>query len=156
PSMNGWVTTREDFPRSRHFWMNSAQVSAGYFDALDIPVVEGRAFSPGDGVDTPQVAVVSESFARTLWPGRRAIGQTFTRHEPNSTYPPRWLEVVGVVGDIQPPLSDAPQPAFYVSLEQQQNPIAFTVVARGTGPLGDLVRRIRDAVQAADSTVVVT
>ncbi|GMV23280.1 MAG: hypothetical protein AMXMBFR57_32290 [Acidimicrobiia bacterium] len=50
-------------------------VSGGYFDVLGIPLVRGRAFEPWEREHNP-VAIVSESLARTLWPGRDGIGES--------------------------------------------------------------------------------
>jgi predicted permease len=57
-------------------------VSGSYFDVLGIPIVRGRTFEPWERDDHP-VAIVSESVARALWPGRRGVGETF-RLEPDS------------------------------------------------------------------------
>ncbi|HEX6162521.1 MAG TPA: ABC transporter permease [Vicinamibacterales bacterium] len=92
-------------------------VSASYFELLGIPIVRGRAFTAAEGDQHP-VAIVSESIARTLWPNRDAIGETF-RIERDLTVPqgsaflnmepgaegdtsltPRTLTVVGVSKSI--------------------------------------------------------
>ena len=49
-------------------------VSGSSFDVLDIPIVRGRTFMPGEGDHHP-VAIVSESVARTLWPDGRGVGE---------------------------------------------------------------------------------
>jgi ABC-type antimicrobial peptide transport system permease subunit len=56
-------------------------VSGSYFDVLGIPMVRGRAFSPAERDEQP-VAIVSETVARTLWPGRDGVGETL-RLEPD-------------------------------------------------------------------------
>jgi predicted permease len=57
-------------------------VSGSYFEVLDIPIVRGRTFTPSESDHDP-VAIVSESVARTLWPDRPGVGETF-RLEPES------------------------------------------------------------------------
>ena len=47
-------------------------VSADYFTTLGIRIVDGRAFTAADRPGAPDAAVVSQTLARTLWPGRRA------------------------------------------------------------------------------------
>ena len=49
-------------------------VTAGYFEAMRIPVVRGRAFGAADRVGAP-VAVVNETFARTFWSDLDPIGR---------------------------------------------------------------------------------
>ena len=42
--------------------------SAGYFTAMEIPLIRGRLFQEGDGPDSPHVAVVSQSLVKRFWP----------------------------------------------------------------------------------------
>ncbi|MEO7189994.1 MAG: ABC transporter permease [Vicinamibacterales bacterium] len=46
------------------------QVSQGYFDALAVPIVAGRAFGAEEVAGLAHVAVFNEAAARMLWPGR--------------------------------------------------------------------------------------
>jgi predicted permease len=57
-------------------------VSGSYFEVLGVPIVRGRTFRPWERDQYP-VAIVSESVARALWPGRSGVGETF-RLEPDS------------------------------------------------------------------------
>lgn len=70
----------------------------GYFEALRIPLIEGRFFDARDRFDGLPVAVISERMARLYWPGERALGKRF-RLGTDGRRP--WLDVVGVVGDIR-------------------------------------------------------
>ncbi len=45
-------------------------VAAGFFQTMQIPMLLGRSFSPGD----KNVVIVSESFARAQWPGQNPLG----------------------------------------------------------------------------------
>jgi predicted permease len=47
--------------------LNFESATPGYFDAMRIPLVEGRLFTDHDTADAPPVAIVSASTARTLW-----------------------------------------------------------------------------------------
>ncbi|MEZ5418078.1 MAG: ABC transporter permease [Vicinamibacterales bacterium] len=74
-------------------------IAGGYFDALGIPVREGRDFDDRDAVDgAPAVALVSAMAAERLWPGQGAVGQRLEVHTAADA-PPEPLQVVGVVGD---------------------------------------------------------
>jgi len=98
-------------------------ISAAYFRALGIPLLEGRAFGQRDGKDTMPVAVVSESVARQLWPGERAIGRRLAVNyralgRPTETAP-QMREVVGVVADVRLHGLEAPsRMAVYLPYEQ--------------------------------------
>jgi putative ABC transport system permease protein len=65
----------------------------GLFEALQMPLRAGRAFSDADREDTQPVAIVSESLARRHWPEGDPLGKRIKF----STGP--WLTVVGVSGD---------------------------------------------------------
>ena len=49
----------------------------GFFDTLRIPIVSGRVFDARDGVDTPRVAVITETMARRYFGGVNAVGRRF-------------------------------------------------------------------------------
>lgn len=74
--------------------------SPGYFEALRIPLLAGRAIERSDHEQLTDAVVVSASLAETLWPGEDAIGKRV--HLGFPTEAPTWLTVVGVVGDVQP------------------------------------------------------
>jgi predicted permease len=82
-------------------------VSPEYFDVLDIPIVRGRSFNAAERDGEEPVAVVPESFARTLWPNRSGIGETFRlERSPDSSWRSdattagRLVTVVGVSRDV--------------------------------------------------------
>jgi hypothetical protein len=72
-------------------------VSDDYFRTLQIPLLQGRAFGPGDTASSPAVAIVSESLARKYWPGENAVGKRLKPKIAGST----WCEVVGVAADVR-------------------------------------------------------
>jgi hypothetical protein len=51
--------------------------TADYFRTMGTRITRGRSFGPDDRLGVPNVAVVSESMARVLWPGQDAIGKCF-------------------------------------------------------------------------------
>lgn len=73
-------------------------VSPEFFATLGVPLIEGRAFSDGDGASSPRVAVVSRAFAQRHFPGRTAIGGQLKTGDWDAAAP--WLTIVGVVGDM--------------------------------------------------------
>jgi putative ABC transport system permease protein len=131
------------------------QVSAGYFRTLGIPLRQGRDFDMRDVRETTHVAIVSETVAHRLWPGRSPIGRELAQYDP--TRPPEridWLTVVGVVGDTTPILRPhVPTPEIYVPLSQQWNPETSNLIVR-SGTLSQF-GSLRAAVADADPTGVV-
>jgi predicted permease len=79
--------------------------SGRYFDVMGIPIISGRTFTAAER-DADPVVIVTESTARTLWPNRNAIGETF-RLEPDGTpsddaaLPAHMVTVVGVARDLK-------------------------------------------------------
>src|SRR4029079_3261982 len=53
-------------------------IGPGYFGAMGIPITAGRDFSAADRAKTLQVAIISKSAARALWPGQDPIGRHVT------------------------------------------------------------------------------
>jgi len=72
-------------------------VSAGYFNAMRIPIVQGRTISADDRAESAPVVVISQSMARQFWPNGDAIGH----HVKLSFFPDRDRQIVGVVGDVK-------------------------------------------------------
>jgi putative ABC transport system permease protein len=66
-----------------------------YFQTMGIPLLQGRWFTPGDDLNSQQVAVVSRAAAEQFWPGQDPIGKRI-RWGVNGP----WQTVVGVVGDV--------------------------------------------------------
>ncbi len=89
-------------------------VGPGYFEAIGIPLLAGRAFTETDERGATPVALVNATFAQRLWSDGSPVGAHVTL--PNLDYA---VEVVGVVGDIQPfnPGENA-EPEIYFSNRQ--------------------------------------
>jgi predicted permease len=81
-------------------------VSAGYFEAARIPVTRGRSFSEADTERTRPVAVVSEALASRWFAGTDPIGARLLVDDNDG--PPRPIEIVGVVGNVQQIALDEP------------------------------------------------
>jgi predicted permease len=77
---------------------NFQVVTPGYFEAMRIPLVEGRFPQASDDARAPVAAWVNRAAAERLWPGQPALGKRF-RFPGDSTRP--WFTVVGVVGNVR-------------------------------------------------------
>ena len=121
-------------------------VSDGFFRAMGIPVVQGRAFVDGEA---GEVVVVSETLARRHFPGEDPIDQELSvLREPR--------RIIGVVADVRMLLDrDPPSGAYlpYQRFEGMRNLSSTVFAVRTTGdPLG-LVPLIRSLVSGIDSTI---
>jgi putative ABC transport system permease protein len=72
-------------------------LSPGYFEAMQIPILEGRDFTISDAKEDPKVAIVNRRFAEHFFKGSSAVG----KHLGRGTGPKTKLdvEIIGVVAD---------------------------------------------------------
>ena len=61
--------------------------STSYFQALDLPIVEGRSFNDHDTADSPPVCIVSEAVVRGYLQGRSPIGVKVSLRAASPTSP---------------------------------------------------------------------
>ena len=74
-------------------------VNGRFFEAMDMPVIRGRAFAPGEGALGPPVAVINETMARQFWPQGDAIGKRLQFYYDKNR--DRWMEIVGITRDVR-------------------------------------------------------
>ena len=129
--------------------VNWFDVSPEYFDALGIPVLRGRGFTPADARGAPNVAVINEALSRRFFAGRDPIGQRVTVMSHAS-------EVVGVVADVKPYRPDRPAaPEIYWPIRQYPRLGAYLVMRIDPGVQG-LERMVRAQVAAVDPDIQVS
>jgi putative ABC transport system permease protein len=124
-------------------------VSAGYFNALGIKLIKGRAFTERDDENAPPVAIVNETMAKNLWPGEDAIGKHLT-FGPTDTPNFRWSEIVGVVADVK---HDGLQVASGMHAYGSQLQAAWpfqTIALRSQLDPASLLASARQAIQSVD------
>jgi putative ABC transport system permease protein len=149
--IEGWVNPG-DAPRPI---ANMQAITPGYFTALDIPLLAGRDFVERDALDAPLVAIVSESLARTYWPGRSPLGGRIRRDTDDAPF----AEVIGVVPDIREEALDQPPVRGTVYFVHAQTPHTWgslgsmMLIVRGDVEPASLVRPIRETVHALDPSV---
>ena len=86
-----------------------------YFKTMGTRIVRGRGLTAEDRNGTPDVAVVSESMARVLWPRDEAIGKCFRMRTETAPC----VTVVGVAEDMfQRNLTDTERGHYYLSIDQ--------------------------------------
>jgi putative ABC transport system permease protein len=88
-----------------------------YFQAMRIPLIEGRYFTADDRANAPAVIIVNQSLADRCWPGQRAIGKRMHAGNPRKTLP--WATVVGVVADTKMGSPDEPSNDQWYTPEEQ-------------------------------------
>ena len=134
-----------------------ASTDIDYFSTMGIRRLAGRWFAETDTRQTPQVAIVNETFARRYYRGLaldQIVGKRITFGRPQDNAP--WVEIVGVVADEKQDGLDKPaEPTIYSSTAQrQQNPMTFVV--RGTQPSEAMISMARRAVAQVDKDLALT
>ncbi len=125
----------------------------GYFAAMRVPLVRGRAFTAADRADAPPVIVVNETMARKFFPGQDAVGE---RLQVNWTDPKSHPEIIGVVGDVRTSALDADiRPMIYYPFAQAPTG-SMTLAIRHSGDPGPLAASVRAAVRDLDHDVPLT
>jgi predicted permease len=123
-----------------------AKVSDGYFETMQVDIVRGRAIDARDGLGTPGVVVVNETFARQFWPKADPLGQGVSVRGPAGPF----LTVVGVARDGKyQTMTEDPVPFVYFPLAQEYYPV-LTLVARSSRDPAAAVRAVRSSLLAVD------
>ena len=127
------------------------QVSPDYFRALEMPLIKGRFFTDADKADAPLVMIVNQAFAKKFWTKGEALGRRVTFGDPKKD--PKWITIVGVVGDIRHfGLDIDPKPEMYVPFAQEAYFTTIYVVRSSQDPQS-LLQAIRREIQAIDPAV---
>ena len=81
------ITQPEGYVAQPHESMDvpNANVGPDYLRTMQIPMVEGREFTPEDKEGSQPVVVVNQEFARRYWPGQDAIGKKLNADGLNFT-----------------------------------------------------------------------
>ncbi len=109
-----------------------AMVSDGYFDALRLPMVSGRAIDRSDTADAPPVVVINETMARRYWRGRNAVGGRLD-------YGGGWATVVGVARNGEyGSVGESPRSFMYLPIAQAYRPTPTLMVATTGAPAATL------------------
>lgn len=135
------------------------RISAHYFAAMRIPLMQGRVWSDSESAGTPHVAIVNHTMARTYWPDESAIGRRvrmpgyiksptpFRLAAPGSD---GWFEIIGVVSDTpNVGLHEPPAPSIYVPYTLMLSD-SVNVILRTSHDPRSMTRSIREAVRTVD------
>jgi putative ABC transport system permease protein len=145
---NFQVTGRAPLPLAQQPQAEISVVSPDFFRTLSIPLRAGRIFDSRDTSRSPDNIVVSETFAKKIFPGENPLGQRISLgHDPV-----HWT-IVGVVGTSRGrELGAESAPLIYRCICQGGDPFLsrmYLVVKTTTDPR-QLVRSIEDQMYQVD------
>ena len=131
----------------------ATSITPGYFDAMGIPILDGRDFESSDDETSQNVIIISREASERWWPAESAVGKVVYRN--GDTEDPR--VVVGVVGDVKIwSLGEPPRTYIYWPFQQDGANGSFYITARGTTPPGELAAFIRTEARSIDPEIFLT
>jgi predicted permease len=130
---------------SEHFrW-----ISPGYFETLHLPLIAGRDLTASD--QGKYLALISQSTAHALWPGKDAVGRQFVRGDENKNP----FTVIGIVKDARTITLARPDPLMiYVPYWYRSEPSSGLLVRTRQDPAG-MADAIRKTIWSVNSDVSV-
>ncbi|MGA7243096.1 MAG: ABC transporter permease, partial [Terracidiphilus sp.] len=124
-----------------------AEVGPRYFESLNIPVLEGREFTPDDDEKAPRVLIVDQTAARRYWPGQDPLGKKLRVGDGLYT-------VVGVVrNSTHTFVNEAPEPMVYMNLFQAGYETIVQVETEGNP--ANLAPAVENAIHEIDTRLPV-
>ena len=141
-------------------------VSPGYFDVVQIPLREGREFTPSDNESSGPTVIVNQAFAQKFFPNENLLGRHISiTHEGQPVAPvnpslastrARWSEIVGVVGNVNEVLGQSvPRPHIFEPFLQRPDGSMSLVVRLRSEP-GGFAASLRRAVWKVDKDQPIT
>jgi predicted permease len=135
-------------------------VTPGYFEAMGVPLVQGRFFDERDAMDAPPAMIINRRFAELYLAGRPALGARVRIGGQDSLMPP--YTVVGVVENVRhngltrevKAQFYAPQPQFAKGPGNTSR--SMTLVVRGGQDPRALIAPVRATIRALDPRLPVS
>ena len=130
-------------------------VSPSYFETVDLPIVEGRAFTERDGPTSTRVCIVNEAFVRRHLGGRSPIGVRLLFQAPGAA-DPQIRQIVGVARQVKARPDETEELIqVYTPLAQGGLDDIFLLARPAAGPAEALARSIRAAIARVDTAQLV-
>jgi predicted permease len=166
PIMHAWtnqdvhIAGQPPYPPNQSMNSEYRFVSAGYYDAMGIPLHRGRQLSPSldrsENIAETARVVVNEAFVRKFIPN--GLDSTAQRIEDGDK-PENWAQIVGVTGNVRqsiyvPPLAEHDYLIDEIDLKDRTANLAnMTLVVRTGGDPNQVIPAVRAIVHELDPTV---
>jgi putative ABC transport system permease protein len=132
-------------------------VTPGYFSTLEIPILQGRAFTEADRASSEPPVIVSQSLARRMFPNESPLGKHILKSAQGE-----WYTVIGIAADVKNGgIAEKADPEFYelrkgvldfTFAEQGGSRAAYVVLRTAISP-GLVANSLRSAIAAIDPTL---
>ncbi|MEO8451482.1 MAG: ABC transporter permease, partial [Gemmatimonadota bacterium] len=126
-------------------------IAGGYFQALGIPLVNGRFFSTQDDSAKAPTLLINVSLGQQLFGGANPVGRSLRFY----AFPERAWAIIEVVGDVRTGRLEttAPPTIYYSHLQSAENRMTF--VLKTVGVPGAAAPALRARIASLDSSVPV-
>jgi predicted permease len=151
------IDGRPPIPKGDEPMVQTLSVMGDYFRVMQIPLRAGRDFTEMDREGQPLVAVVNEELVRQFLPRDNPVGSRI--RWAGDTGPPRWMTIVGVVGDVKHSGLDQPtDPAVYEPFVQTGEPWKRRMILaiRADNSSSGLVEEVKAQVWSVDRQIPVS
>ena len=128
-------------------------VMGDYFRLMQIPIRTGRDFTAMDREDQSLVAIVNEAAVREYFPHENPIGARIDWMRQDG---PKWMTIVGVVGDVKHSgLNQPVDPAVYTPFSQSDESWRrwMTLTIRTHGGPGGLIPEVKQQIWSLDRQI---
>ena len=139
-------------------------VMPGYFEAMRLPVLRGRAIADSDDERAAGVVIINARAAGQYWPGQDPTGMRIGIQDDKSGRT-NWLTVIGVVANAkQYDWASEPLPEMYLAALQSRDFLGaggdhmayITLVLRTGGDPSELAAAVRKAVWSFDRNLPIS
>jgi predicted permease len=123
-------------------------VGPDYFHTIGIPILRGREFNTGDRKGSQPVAIVNETFARTIFGNRDPVGHTITGLKT--------MRIVGVAKDSKYfTLGENQRLAVYEPYFASDQPVNLQFLLRTAGTPSAYVKPVTDLLVRLDASAAI-
>jgi putative ABC transport system permease protein len=137
--------------------VQTLSVMGNYFQVMQIPLRAGREFTSLDREGQPLVAIVNEEMVREFFPHENPLGMRI--QWAGDTGPPRWMTIIGVIGDVKHlGLNQPTDPAVYTPFSQSDERWRrfMTLAIRARDTSAGLVEEVKKQIWSLDAQIPVS
>jgi putative ABC transport system permease protein len=141
-------------PAGEKPYADARLVNLDYFSTMRIPLLAGRDFTAQDGLNSPPVAVINQSLAKTYFPNEGPIGKRLELALGDGKEATKF-QIVGIVRNVKhhTELGDEFSPELYMPYAQAPFLGRMSLVARTQVEPRSLAKAIQNEVAALDREI---
>ncbi|HLX43163.1 MAG TPA: ABC transporter permease [Bryobacteraceae bacterium] len=151
-----WIEGQTPPPHGKEFIAVYRSSRPNYFATMRAPMVAGRDFNDRDTAAAPLVVIINQKLAHLRFAGQNPLGQRICFSDPRRD--PKWMTIVGVVGDLAQAWGTPPDAEVYTPYQQDPRLTGstksfaayMTLVARTGIDATSATAAVRNAVWSVD------